>query len=134
MNHGITSSDPNSGETAFGAGAFIEKYVFPHGQLPHISLVVQSMQEGGLEVVDIENLRRHYAKTCGLWAERFEKSASEIERIAGHRRFRIWRVYLAGCAYAFEHDSISLYQVLCTKSGRDAASLPWSRRYMYQMQ
>lgn len=134
MNHGITSSDPNSGETAFGAGAFIEKYVFPHGQVPHISLVVLSMQEGGLEVLDIENLRRHYAKTCGLWVERFEKAAPEIERSAGHRRFRIWRVYLAGCAYAFEHDSISLYQVLCTKSGRDAASLPWSRRYMYQAQ
>ena len=131
MNHGITSSDPNSGETAFGGGAFIEKYVFPQGQVPHISRVVQAMQEGVLEVLDIENLRRHYARTCSLWAERFEQSASEIERIAGPRRFRIWRVYLAGCAYAFEHDSISIYQVLCAKSGRDASTLPWSRRYMY---
>jgi len=131
LNHGITSSDPNNGETAFGGGAFIEKYVFPHGQVPHLNLVVRAMQEGGLEVLDVESLRRHYAKTCALWAERFERFAPEIEKIAGPRRFRIWRVYLAGCAYAFDHDSISIYQVLCTKSGREGACLPWSRRYMY---
>lgn len=134
MNHGITSSDSNSGETAFGGGAFIEKYVFPHGELPHISLVLNTMQEGGMEAIDIENLRRHYAKTCTIWAERFEQAAPTIERIAGDKRFRIWRVYLAGCAYAFEHDSISIYQVLCAKAGGNAAFLPWSRRYMYETQ
>jgi len=49
----------------------------------------------------------------------------------GERRWRIWRVYLAGCQWAFENDEISLYQVLCRKSGRPARGLPWSRRWMY---
>jgi len=131
MNHGITSTDAGSGETAYGGGEFIEKYVFPHGELPHISLVLQNMQESGLEALDVENLRRHYAKTCGIWAENFETLAERIHATVDERQFRIWRVYLAGCAHAFANDWVSIYQVLCTKAGRHADALPWSRRYMY---
>jgi cyclopropane-fatty-acyl-phospholipid synthase len=129
MNHGITSTDAESGETPYGNGEFIEKYVFPHGALPHLSLALKSMQEGGLEVLDVENLRRHYARTCETWCDNFEENADEIKRIAGERRFRIWRVYLAGCAYAFNHDWISLYQVVCIKSGRNPSQIPLSRKY-----
>ncbi|MES2069828.1 MAG: cyclopropane-fatty-acyl-phospholipid synthase family protein [Pseudomonadota bacterium] len=132
MNHGITSTDADSGEAPYGGGEFIERYVFPHGELPHISLVLKSMQEGGLEALDVENLRRHYAKTCAIWADNFEQHAQQIQDIAGDKRYRIWRVYLAGCAYAFESDWISLYQVVCTKSGRTLADQPWSRSYMYR--
>jgi cyclopropane-fatty-acyl-phospholipid synthase len=114
MNHGITSSDYGSGETALGGGEFIDKYVFPDGELPHISLVLEAMQRGGIEALDIESLRRHYAHT-----------------LVDDEKFRIWRVYLAGCAYAFENDDVSIYQVVCRKAGRSAKSLPWSRRYMY---
>lgn len=128
MNHGITSTDSESGETPYGNGEFIERYVFPHGELPHIGLALKAMQEGGLEVLDVENLRRHYAKTCGLWVDNFEARADEIKRLAGDRRYRIWRVYLAGCAYAFNQDWISLYQVVCAKAGRNPSGLPWSRR------
>lgn len=131
MNHGITSTDPNSGETPYGNGEFVEKYVFPHGELPHIGLALKAMQEGGLEVLDMENLRRHYAKTCEHWADNFEANADLIKRLAGDKRYRIWRVYLAGAAYAFNQDWISLYQVVCVKAGRNPASLPWSRRHMY---
>ena len=131
MNHGITSTDPNSGETPYGNGEFVEKYVFPHGELPHIGLALKAMQEGGLEVLDMENLRRHYAKTCEHWADNFEANADLIKRLAGDKRYRIWRVYLAGAAYAFSQDWISLYQVVCVKAGRNPASLPWSRRHMY---
>jgi cyclopropane-fatty-acyl-phospholipid synthase len=131
MNHGITSTDADSGETPYGNGEFIEKYVFPHGELPHIGLALKTMQEGGLEVVDVENLRRHYARTCEHWVENFEANGDSIRNLAGDKRFRIWRVYLAGCAYAFNQDWISLYQVVCVKSGRRTSALPWSRRYMY---
>lgn len=131
MNHGITSTDAESGETPYGNGEFIETYVFPHGELPHIGLALKTMQEGGLEVLDIENLRRHYAKTCELWTDNFETKADEIKRLAGDRQYRIWRVYLAGCAYAFNQDWISLYQVVCVKAGRNPSGLPWSRRHMY---
>jgi cyclopropane-fatty-acyl-phospholipid synthase len=132
MNHGITSTDVDNGETAFGGGEFIGTYVFPQGELPHISYVLRTMQMGGLEPMDVENLRRHYAKTCGIWADNFEANAEKIRQTVDEKRFRIWRVYLAGCAYAFENDWISLNQVVCGKSGRNASVLPWSRRYMYR--
>jgi cyclopropane-fatty-acyl-phospholipid synthase len=131
MNHGITSTDPDNGETAFGGGEFIGKYVFPHGELPHIGYVLKTMQEGGLEALDVENLRRHYAKTCGIWADNFETHADQIKRLVDDKRYRIWRVYLSGCSYAFAQDWVSLNQVVCSKAGREAALLPWSRRYMY---
>lgn len=127
MNHGITSTNANSGETPHGNGEFIEKYVFPNGELPHLSLALNAMQQGGLEVIDIENLRRHYARTCELWAENFERKSRQIIRLAGDRRHRIWRVYLAGCAHAFNHDWISLYQIVCVKAGMHPSQLPWSR-------
>jgi len=131
MNHGITTTDFNNGETAYGGGEFIDQYVFPHGELQHIGSVLRAMQEGGLEVYDVENLRRHYARTCSIWAENFEERAKQIRTLVDDRRFRIWRVYLAGCAYAFAQDWVSLYQVVCTKAGREPSGLPWSRRYMY---
>ncbi|MDR5758026.1 cyclopropane-fatty-acyl-phospholipid synthase family protein [Caballeronia sp. LZ035] len=132
MNHGITSSDADSGETSLGGGEFIDKYVFPDGELPHISLALQTMQEGGLEALDVESLRRHYAHTLDVWAERFEANAEEARKLVDDEHFRIWRVYLAGCAYAFENDDVSIYQVICRKAGRSAKTLPWSRRYIYE--
>jgi cyclopropane-fatty-acyl-phospholipid synthase len=131
LNHGITSSDAESGETALGGGEFIDRYVFPQGELPHISLVLETMQRGGLEAVDVESLRRHYAHTLGIWAENFEAHAAEARNLIEDEKFRIWRVYLAGCAYAFEKDDVSIFQVVCRKAGRNANTLPWSRRYMY---
>ncbi|MGV3742621.1 MAG: class I SAM-dependent methyltransferase [Burkholderiaceae bacterium] len=132
MNHGITTTDIHNGETPYGGGEFIDKYVFPHGELPHISEVLRTMQQGGLEALDVENLRRHYAKTCAIWAENFEANTERIKRLVDDKRFRIWRIYLAGCAYAFAQDWISINQVVCSKAGRDISSLPTSRRHMYR--
>lgn len=132
MNHGITTTDPEGGETAYGGGEFIEQYVFPHGELEHIGTVLRTMQEGGLEAYDVENLRRHYARTCGIWADNFENNADRIRTLVDAKRFRIWRVYLAGCAYAFANDWVSLYQVVCMKANSDVSTLPWSRSYMYR--
>jgi cyclopropane-fatty-acyl-phospholipid synthase len=131
MNHGITSTDVDSGEAAYGGGEFIEQYVFPHGELPHISLVLRVMQECGLEALDVESLRRHYARTCGMWADNFEANAPVIHNLVDDKRFRIWRMYLAGSSYAFDQDWISLFQVVCRKAGRSVSTIPWSRRYMY---
>jgi cyclopropane-fatty-acyl-phospholipid synthase len=129
MNHGITTTNVDNGPS-LGA-EFIDKYVFPHGELGHLSTVVRAMQEGGLEVRDVENLRRHYARTCAAWTENFENNAEHIRTLTDPKRFRIWHVYLAGCAYAFDHDWISLYQIVCGKAGGDPAQMPWSRKYMY---
>ncbi len=133
LNHGITSTDPDSGSTPLGAAQFIDKYVFPHGELPHISLALQAMQQGGLEALDVECLRRHYARTLGLWAQNYEDQSAEIARLVDETTFRVWRIYLAGCAWAFEQNWVSLYQVLVCKSGVAPLLNPtlWSRGYMY---
>lgn len=131
MNHGITTTDVAGRATPYGGGEFIDQYVFPHGELAHLSAVVKAMQQGGLEVRDVENLRRHYARTCALWTENFESRFDAIGQLTDAKRLRIWHVYLAGCAYAFAHDWISLYQIVGGKAGEDPAQMPWSRRYMY---
>ncbi|TSE30537.1 putative fatty acid methyltransferase [Tepidimonas thermarum] len=132
MNHGITTTDAHDGETPHGGGRFIDRYVFPHGELPHISTVLRTMQEGGLESFDIENLRRHYARTLMHWSCAFEAKREKLRTLVSERIWRIWRVYLAGCAWAFEHDQIALFQVLCRPAGRSAQELPWSRRWIYE--
>jgi cyclopropane-fatty-acyl-phospholipid synthase len=131
MNHGITTANVDNGEAAYGTGEFIDKYVFPQGELPHIGQVLKAMQIGGMEALDVENLRRHYAKTCGMWADNFEAQADRIKGLVDEKRFRIWRVYLAGCSYGFAEDWMSLNQIVCGKAGRHASALPWSRRHMY---
>ncbi|WP_348770352.1 cyclopropane-fatty-acyl-phospholipid synthase family protein [Hydrogenophaga sp. PAMC20947] len=131
LNHGITSTDPQDGETRLGGGRFIHRYVFPRGELPHIGTVLKSLQVGGLEAIDVENLRRHYQRTTQLWSEAFEAHAESIRPLVDERRWRIWRVYLAGCAWAFEHDEVALYQVLCCPAGQSPQMQPWSRGWMY---
>ncbi|MBV8047041.1 MAG: class I SAM-dependent methyltransferase [Paludibacterium sp.] len=131
MNHGITLSDSESVETPFGGGKFIDTYVFPDGELPHIGAVLQTMQQGGLEAIDVENLRRHYARTLQLWSVNYERHAEAVRRTVEEQQFRIWRVYLAGCSYAFDQDHVAIFQVLCHKAGQAASMLDWSRRYMY---
>jgi cyclopropane-fatty-acyl-phospholipid synthase len=132
LNHGITSVDPESRSVGLGAGEFIGKYVFPHGELPHLSLVVKEMGAAGLEVMDSETLRLHYAKTLEHWSARLEAHLDEAREHAGEKRLRIWRAYLAGCAHAFAEGWVSIQQVLAVKN-QDArkSPLPWTRDYMY---
>ncbi len=129
MNHGITSSDPDSAESPLGGGEFIERYVFPHGELPHIGLVLKELSAAGLEAADVENLRRHYALTTQHWSRRFEQNGERLRELVGEKRYRIWRAYLAGCTYGFRHNWIALHQVLAVKAER--APLPLTREYMY---
>lgn len=133
LNHGITAVDPDSRAVGRGASEFIERYVFPDGELPHIGLVLREMSAAGLEVADVESLRRHYAQTCAEWARRLEANAARARAIAGERRYRIWSVYLAGCAYGFAHNWINLYQALaCKEGGPGMNPLPLTREFMYR--
>ncbi|HSO45604.1 MAG TPA: cyclopropane-fatty-acyl-phospholipid synthase family protein [Rhodoferax sp.] len=133
LNHGITSTDPDSGATPLGAASFIEKYVFPNGELPHISLALKAMQGAGLEALDVECLRRHYARTLACWSQNYEQHSEAIRALVSETTYRVWRIYLAGCAHAFEQNWVSLYQVLACKAGTSEAlnPTPWSRAYMY---
>jgi cyclopropane-fatty-acyl-phospholipid synthase len=133
MNHGITSTDADSAQSPFGGGEFIERYVFPQGELPHIGLTLKEMTAAGLEAVDVENLRRHYALTTSHWSRRFEANLDKIRNMVGEKRFRIWRAYLAGCAYGFANNWIALHQVVAVKAGGPGSNpLPLTRDYMYK--
>ena len=129
--HGITSTDPDSAETPWGGGEFIDRYVFPNGELAHISLVLKEMAAAGLEPVDMESLRRHYAMTLGYWAERFDAAGDRIRQLVDEKTYRIWRVYLAGCSYGFQQNWISVHQILVTH-GQGAQAMPLTREYMYE--
>ncbi|MCD0501811.1 class I SAM-dependent methyltransferase [Bordetella petrii] len=144
MNHGITAAGVYNAELGSGMGEFIEKYIFPGGELTHASSVMEAMTNGGLEAVDVENLRPHYARTLWAWSDALEARLDEAARVLrgeqGERSLRAYRLYLAGCAMAFEHGWIALHQILGASpaTGRsdeldNPADLayPWRRTYMY---
>ena len=133
LNHGITALDAESREVGLGAGEFVEQYVFPHGELPHLSLALKEMSAAGLEVMDVETLRLHYARTLAHWSRRLEQNLEAGRACAGDKPLRIWRLYLAGCAHAFERNWCTIHQVLAVKSANPARNpLPLTRDYMYR--
>ncbi len=133
MNHGITAKHIDGRPVGRGAGAFIDQYVFPHGELPHLSMMCASICQAGLEVADVESLRLHYAKTLGHWSERLEHQLHRAAAEVPEKTLRIWRLYLAGCAYAFARGWIDLHQILAVKPYADGHhDLPWTREDLYR--
>jgi cyclopropane-fatty-acyl-phospholipid synthase len=123
MNHGITAGRICPGQVDPGLSAFIERYIFPGGELLPAWEVMQHQADAGLEVVDVENLRPHYARTLWAWSDRLEAKLQEASRAlvasagaaSAPRILRAYRLYLAGCAMAFERGWVSLHQVLATR-------------------
>src|SRR3954453_13351576 len=117
---------------------FIRKYVFPGGWIPSLADVIIEMEKAGLEVLDIENLRRHYAITLDHWAERFDRNWERIRALDPKRfneRFRrIWRVYLYGCAEMFRSPSghTHLFQIVFSKGNVSRTSYPMTRDFLYK--
>ena len=117
---------------------FIRKHIFPGGWIPRLAEVIVEMERAGLEVIDIENLRRHYALTLDVWAERFERNWERVHAIDPERfneRFRrAWRVYLHGCAEMFR-SSIGvthLFQIVFAKGSTSRETYPMSRAFLYE--
>ncbi|MCH2240752.1 MAG: class I SAM-dependent methyltransferase [Aquabacterium sp.] len=142
MNHGITAGGLHNAELGAGMGGFIEKYIFPGGELTHVAHVARHLAEGGLELLDAENLRPHYARTLWAWSDSLEARLAEARRVASEQTVRAYRLYLAGCAMAFEQGWIALYQLLAARpSGRVGepgealrgaqSDYPFNRGYMY---
>src|SRR5690606_3205149 len=145
MNHGITAGGTENSQLAYGMGDFIDKYIFPGGELVHVSKVLESVTEGGLETVDVENLRPHYARTLWAWSDNLARQLDRAYEIlpgeSGAKSVRAYRLYLAGCAMAFERGWISLHQVLCQKQryvdhreldGPEGQAYPFRRDYIYE--
>ena len=133
MNHGITAKHTDGRQVGRGAGEFIERYVFPNGELPHLSMISAEISEAGLEVVDVESLRLHYARTLEHWSQRLEQNLDAAANEVPEQILRIWRLYLAGCAYAFTRGWINIHQILATKPHADGSiELPPTRADLYR--
>jgi cyclopropane-fatty-acyl-phospholipid synthase len=133
LNHGITSADVDSRPIGSGAGDFVGKYVFPNGELPHLGVAVRDMSAAGLEVVDVESLRPHYALTLQHWSRRLESRLQEAARQVAGEPLRVWRIYLAGCSHGFAQGWMNLYQVLGSRQATAGPTeLPLTRRWMYR--
>ena len=132
MNHGITHNSVGRSELGSDIGSFIDEYVFPGGELTHVSHVLAEMAEQGLECWDVESLRQHYARTLWNWVGRLESSREQAIAAAGEKVYRIWRIYMAGSAHAFERGWMSIYQILGGKPLPDGRlGVPATREYMY---
>ncbi len=141
MNHGITAGGTRNAQLGAGIGDFIERYIFPGGELLHLSRVLHEMADARLEPLDVENLRPHYARTLWAWSDGLESQLSRARELTHDQVVRAYRLYLAGCAMSFEQGWISLHQVLAARpSGvvedgamRGAQSaFPFHRGYIYQ--
>ncbi|QKZ07532.1 C17 cyclopropane fatty acid synthase CfaB [Pseudomonas eucalypticola] len=133
MNHGITAKHTDGRPVGRGAGDFIERYVFPHGELPHMAMMSARISEAGFEVVDVESLRLHYAKTLDFWSKRLEANLEKAAAMVPDQALRIWRLYLAGCSYAFAQGWINIHQILSVKTYSDGShGLPWTREDLYR--
>ena len=132
LNHGITHNALSADSLGSGIGDFVEEYVFPGGELTHVAQVITGMASQGLECVDAEALREHYAKTLWHWVDNLESHADEARREVGEERFRVWRIYMAGSAHAFDRGWLSLWQILAGKPLADGRlPHPLTRNYMY---
>lgn len=132
LNHGITHNTPGQHELGSEIGEFIDRYVFPGGELTHISVVMDALASQGLESWDVESLRPHYAKTLWHWVERLEENRAAALAAVGEKLYRIWRIYMAGSALGFERGWMSIYQVLAGKPlAGGVLELPQTRDYIY---
>ncbi|MFK5635069.1 MULTISPECIES: class I SAM-dependent methyltransferase [unclassified Ornithinimicrobium] len=117
LNHCITWRSPD--HVPMRHGDFVARYVFPDGELAASGRIVSEMERVGLEVHHHENLRQHYARTCGAWCENLSANWDECVAEAGLATARVWGLYLAGSRYNFERGSIQLHQVLATRTSAD---------------
>ncbi|CAN5152047.1 class I SAM-dependent methyltransferase [soil metagenome] len=118
LNHCITR--PHNKDTS--TGAFIDRYIFPDGELTGAGKIVTDMQDAGLEVRHVENLREHYAMTCRDWSVNLEANWDACVAEAGEGTAKVWGIYMAGSRLAFERNEIELHQVLAVKADKQGSA------------
>ena len=128
LNHGIAAS-----ATYRRRGpSFVEKYVFPDGELVPLLTTVRAAESCGFEVIDVENLRLHYAMTLRHWVNRLEARADEARRLTDDVVYRTWRIYMAGSAHGFRRGRMGIYQLLLSKPEHGQTELPLTREDLYR--
>jgi len=109
---------------------WIDRRVFPGAQPPGIGEMIGLFETGGFSVLDVENLRLHYARTLEHWSGRFEQSVDRVREMFDEPFVRVWRMYLASSIAAFRSGTLQLFQVVFTRTGNN--DIPWTRRYLYR--
>ncbi|MGY6020218.1 class I SAM-dependent methyltransferase [Streptomyces spinosirectus] len=121
LNHQIARR-PQRDESAYDVDEFIDAYVFPDGELAPIGTTVTQLERAGFEVRDVESLREHYALTLRRWVANLEVEWARAMRLTSPGRARVWRLYMAACALAFERNRIGVNQVLAVRTPEGGAS------------
>ncbi|MFD5799691.1 class I SAM-dependent methyltransferase [Streptomyces diastatochromogenes] len=121
LNHQIARR-PQRDETAYETDRFIDAYVFPDGELAPIGTTVTQLERAGFEVRDVESIREHYARTLRQWVARLEADWDRAVRLTSPGRARVWRLYMAACALAFERNRIGVNQVLAVRTPESGTS------------
>jgi cyclopropane-fatty-acyl-phospholipid synthase len=129
LNHGITHNA--EGWQKSMSTDFINRYVFPDGELDNISNIQHAMEREKFEIADVEALRPHYALTLRHWVARLEHNRERALQFVNEATYRVWRLYMTACALEFEEGGVGIYQVLAAKRAVGPAPLPLTRRYMY---
>ena len=129
LNHGIAASATYRRQ----GPSFVDRYVFPDGELVPISTSLRAAESNGFEVRDVESLREHYALTLHQWVRRLETHADEARRITDDRTYRIWRLYMAGAAHGFRSGRLNVYQTLFAKPSRGRSGWPLTREDWYRV-
>ena len=130
LNHGITHDEEGWNKTV--ATEFINRYVFPDGELDCVSNIQLGMERSGFEILDVEGLRPHYALTLRHWVRRLEANREAALLEVGDPTYRVWRLYMAACSLEFESGGTGIYQILASKRNRGVWPVPLSRRDLYQ--
>jgi len=131
LNHGITSDEPDWRHGV--ATRFINRHVFPDGELDTISNIQKLMEDAKFEIFDVEGLRQHYAITLRHWVKRLEEKHVEAVRLVGERTYRVWRLYMTGSALQFEQGATGIYQILAVGREDGLPVLPLTRRDLYDV-
>ncbi|MER5790664.1 cyclopropane-fatty-acyl-phospholipid synthase family protein [Streptomyces sp. NPDC001980] len=121
LNHQIARR-PQRDESAYSVDEFIDAYVFPDGELAPIGTTVTQLELAGFEVRDVESIREHYAQTLRRWVANLEAEWPRAIRLTSPGRARVWRLYMAASALAFERNRIGVNQVLAVRTPESGAS------------
>ncbi|WP_225840165.1 cyclopropane-fatty-acyl-phospholipid synthase family protein [Streptomyces sp. NK08204] len=121
LNHQIARR-PQRDESSYRVDEFIDAYVFPDGELAPLGTTVTQLERAGFEVRDVESLREHYARTLRQWVANLEGDWDRVVRLTSPGRARVWRVYMAACALAFERNRLGVNQVLAVRAPASGAS------------
>ncbi|MPZ72240.1 MAG: methyltransferase domain-containing protein [Nitriliruptorales bacterium] len=127
LNHAITTGRRDTIRALSHGRSFVGRYVFPDGTLAPAHVAVRMMEQAGFELLDVHQLRRHYARTLRHWVHNLEENVDSAREVAGEATYRTWRAYMSGSVVGFEDNDLGVTQVLGVKGDHD---LPLGRQWM----